>query len=88
MGLAHVEEVGSDQVHCGVHLGIGIDEVVRIVGVSHCRDLVLGVSEDEAVLESCFLCNLHVGAVQGSDGQSSVEHELHVARARGLESCS
>ena len=86
--LSDVEEVGPDQVDCCAHLVIRIDEIVRIVVASHCRNLGLGVSEDEAVLEPCLLGDLDVGSVQGSDGQRSVEHELHVSGSGSLKACS
>ena len=41
-------------------------------------------AEDEEVLLSGLLSHLYVGAVHGADGERSVQHELHVASARGL----
>lgn len=41
-------------------------------------------AEDEKILLSSLLCHLHIGSVHGADGQSSVQHELHVTRPRCL----
>ena len=41
-------------------------------------------AEDEEVLLTSLLCHLHVSTVHGADGEGTVQHELHVASARGL----
>ena len=46
--------------------------------------LIGSKTEQEDVLVAQLLVHLHVGAVQGADGQSTVHHELHVAGTAGL----
>lgn len=41
-------------------------------------------AEDENVFLSGFFGHLHIGPVHGADGESAVQHELHVARSRGF----
>lgn len=48
------------------------------------RDILHPHAEDEQVFLSSLLGHLHVGSIHGADGQSPVQHELHVACPRGL----
>lgn len=41
-------------------------------------------AKDEKVLLASLLSHLDVGSVHGTDGQAAIQHELHVASARGL----
>lgn len=50
----------------------------------HCVHFLHSHAEDEEVLLSGLLGHLHVGSVHGADGQSAIQHELHVASARRL----
>lgn len=50
----------------------------------HCIHVIHSHAEDEKVILAGLLCHLNVGSVHGTDGQSAVQHELHVAGARGL----
>ena len=47
-------------------------------------DLIHGVTEDILVLPSGLLGDLHIGAVQRTQGHGAVEHQLHVAGAGGF----
>lgn len=47
-------------------------------------DIVHPHTEDEEVILTSLLSHLNVGSVHGTNGQSTVQHELHVASARGL----
>lgn len=47
-------------------------------------DLVSTQSKDEHVLSTNFFCNLNIGTIHGSDDETAVHHELHVASAGGL----
>ena len=55
-----------------------------VAGLAQGGDLLNGVAEDEDVVGADLLKNLDVRAVEGADGEGTVEGELHVARARGL----
>lgn len=52
-----------------------------------CIDILHPHAEDEEVIFTGLLCHLNVGSVHGADGQSAIQHELHVAGTRGLSSC-
>lgn len=41
-------------------------------------------AEDEDVVLASLLGHLNIGSVHGANGQSAVQHELHVAGSRGL----
>lgn len=53
----------------------------RFIQFSHIRH---SHAEDEQVLLPGLLGHLHVGAVHGADGQSPVQHELHVSGSRSF----
>ena len=42
------------------------------------NNLLCGQAEDEGILFAHFFYDLHVGTVHGSQGQGTVQHELHV----------
>ena len=42
------------------------------------------LAEDIDVVVPHQLVNLHIGAIAGAQGHSSVQHEFHIARAAGL----
>ena len=56
----------------------------RIVVATKLGKLIIGCTEDVRVLLPHGLENLNVRTIQGSQGQRTVHHELHVGRARGF----
>ena len=69
------------RVDSPAEIGIAVVDAARIVGTAAGVDLLNRVAEDILVFHSCFLGNLHVGAVQSSQRHSAIEHQLHVAGA-------
>lgn len=63
-------------------------EVTNVTGnvpfLIHCVNVIHPHAEDEEVLLAGLLSHLNVGSVHCTDGESTVQHELHVAGARGL----
>ena len=55
-----------------------------MIGGLHGIDLIYGVAEDILVLPAGLLGDLHIGAVQRTQGHGAVEHQLHVAGAGSL----
>lgn len=49
-----------------------------------CIDIIHPHAEDEKVPIASLLGHLNVCSVHGTNGQSAVQHELHVSSARGL----
>ena len=66
---------------CGVVIGGAIALQPKSV------HLLGGQTEDEHILRSCLGKHLHVCAVQRTDGERAVDHQLHAARAAGLLAC-
>ena len=62
--------------NCGRHVGSPL--FVHFGHVAHPH------AKDEEVFLARLLGHLHIGSVHGADGEGAVQHELHVARARGL----
>ena len=56
----------------------------RVVVALEGRQLVLGSTEDVGVLVTDGVEDLYVGAVEGTHGQCTVHHELHVGGARSF----
>ena len=79
---------GHGAVHQGVdgpaQVGVAVVDAPGIVGAAAGVDLLHGVTEDILVVPASLLGDLHVGAVQGTQGHSAVEHQLHVAGAGSL----
>ena len=80
---------GGDEVDELGDLIVLIDPVIRVVAVllESC-DLILGVTEDEAVFSTGFLLDFHVCTVEGTHRERTVDHELHVTCAAGLKTGS
>ena len=47
-------------------------------------DVIHPHAKDEEVVLASLLGHLNIGSVHGTDGESAVQHELHVAGAGGL----
>ena len=50
-------------------------------------DFLTGFAEDVDVVIAYQVVDLHVGSVHGSQGNGSVQHELHVSGSAGLFGC-
>ncbi len=79
------EVVGIKPVQHSFELGVGVVEVIRVVTTPlQCLHLVHIQTEDGAVLGPRLFGDLDVGAVQGTDGDGTVQGHLHVAGTRGF----
>ena len=78
------EEVTFEQVHDAPEIGVTVDDRLWIVLPAHSLDFLDRVTEEEEVVGPHLLADLHVGAVEGADGEGAVERELHVAGPRSL----
>lgn len=80
LGVAGAEVASLDLVHALADLRVGIVVGMGVVATSlHGLHLLYRHAEDEHVLLSHLLGHLHVGSIQGSDGEGAVKHEFHVA---------
>ena len=85
VGLLGAEEAVADGVEGALEPGVGFVDLAGAVGAGADRgDLLDGVAENEDIVGAHLFADLHVGAVEGADGEGPVEGELHVAGARGL----
>ena len=79
------EVVRTDPVDDGIQFLVGGVDIAGLVTLPpeflHLPD---GHAEDEDILLSDLLADLHIGTVQGADGQRAVERELHVPGSGGL----
>ena len=86
LGVAGRHKGGvGDEVHQQLDAGLAIERagVIAAVGVE-LLDLLGRGTKGVDVLVAYELGNLHVGAVECAQGQSAVEHELHVRGAARL----
>ena len=61
--------------------------LTRLIARLQGGDLVGGHTEDEDVVFTDLLEDLDIGAVHGAEGDSTVDHELHVTGTGGLRTC-
>src|SRR4051812_42189107 len=74
----------ADQLEGGACFRFIVEVPVRVVPAAAVGDLPGGETEEEEVLDACFLRHLDGGAIPGTQCQGPVHHEFHVARAAGL----
>ena len=89
MSLSPSEKVPSQHIDGGLELRVLLvvlaGQTLGVVALGVQRgDFRLGHAEQEEVLGAHALTDLDVGAIEGADGQSAVEGELHVAGAGGF----
>ena len=87
-GAAIVQRAVYKSFHDALDLRVVVVDVIRnVVVVLFLLNLVNGCTKDVLVLHASFLCNLYVCAVQRTQRNRAVEHQLHVAGAGGLGAC-
>ena len=85
IGISSAEEAILDLVDALPEFGVAVVVVEGVVAALVQRVHLLDVhAEDEDVVVAHLLSHFDVGAVEGADGERAVQHELHVAGARGL----
>ena len=84
-GFLRAENTALDGVQHMLEAGVGHVQRTRLVAAgAQGGHLGGGVAEDEDVLGPHVLSHLHIGAVEGADGECAAQRKLHVAGARGL----
>merc|ERR1712157_292423 len=79
------EESIPDHVEDLPQLSISVVVIVGVVaGCLQGFDIINSHSKDEDIIHSHFLGHLDISTVECPDGESSVEHELHVSSSTGL----
>ena len=67
-------------LHHLVERGAAVEVLLGVIAVLavYLDDFVSGQAEDEGVLLAGALDNLDVGAIEGTEGERAIHHELHV----------
>ena len=84
--LRHAEHIRADVVDGAADLRVAVIDIPCAVVFARFFNFFRTKAEDEDVLFTDFVVDLHIGAVHRADGQCAVEHQFHIARSGSLRS--
>ena len=82
--LVSAEVIGGDQVQCRLRLHLVLVVPAWTIPVAAAGHLICGQPEQEEILLPGFLRHLDGSAVACTQGQCSIHHKFHIARAAGF----